>query len=171
MRDFTIDRTFDRVVSIEMFEHMQNYARLLERISGWLKPNGKLFVHIFCHRDTPYFFETEGADDWMGRHFFTGGIMPSDDLLLHFPDHLTIEKHWSVDGRQYARTCESWLARLDANRRSLLELFAESQGTAAPLVLQRWRIFFMACAELFNYRRGGEWFVSHYLFRNRPAGG
>jgi cyclopropane-fatty-acyl-phospholipid synthase len=170
MRDFSTVHTFDRVMSVEMFEHMRNYDVLLDRISSWLKPAGKLFVHIFCHRDTPYFFETGGAVNWMGRHFFTGGIMPSEDLLLYFQDRFAVEGHWSVDGTHYAQTCEAWLRRLDVARRPLLSLF-EQQGTTshkqAALTLQRWRMFFMACAELFAYGGGTEWFVTHYLLRKR----
>jgi cyclopropane-fatty-acyl-phospholipid synthase len=169
MREFTTSRTFDRVVSVEMFEHMRNYELLHQRIAQWLRPGGKLFVHIFCHARLAYEFETEGEVNWMGRHFFTGGIMPSDDLLLHFQDHLAIEDHWTCNGRHYARTCEHWLQNLDRNRQTLLGVLAETGCPEPPhILLQRWRMFFMACTELFRYRQGNEWFVSHYRFR-RPA--
>jgi cyclopropane-fatty-acyl-phospholipid synthase len=168
MREFATSRTFDRVVSIEMFEHMRNYEVLHQRIARWLRPGGKLFVHVFCHRHLAYEFETEGEANWMGRHFFTGGIMPSDDLLLHFQDDLAIEDHWTFNGRHYAQTCEHWLQNLDRNREALLRVFAESDPPEPPaILLQRWRMFFMACAELFRYGRGNQWFVSHYRFHRR----
>ncbi|TVS14269.1 MAG: class I SAM-dependent methyltransferase [Planctomycetaceae bacterium] len=170
MREFATLRTFDRVVSIEMFEHMRNYQLLHQRIAGWLRPEGKLMVHIFCHRQLAYEFETEGEDNWMGRHFFTGGLMPSDDLLLHFQDDLAIEDHWTFNGNHYARTCEDWLKNLDGHRDELLSVFAASGCPETPAIqLQRWRMFFMACAELFRYGSGDQWFVSHYRFRLRDA--
>ena len=166
MREFTIDETFDRVVSLEMFEHMRNYELLFQRVSTWLRPNEKAFVHVFCHRDMPYLFETEGAVNWMGRHFFTGGMMPSEDLFSQFHDHLEIERQWRVSGLHYWRTCEAWLRNLDRNRSATLDCFRQNLPIReAKVSLQRWRIFFMACAELFRYRGGDEWFVAHYLFR------
>ncbi|HML78830.1 SAM-dependent methyltransferase [Geobacter sulfurreducens] len=170
MNDFTIERTFDRVVSVEMFEHMRNYAELLRRISSWLKDDGRLFVHIFCHRNLAYLFQTDGEDDWMGRYFFTGGIMPSDHLLFYFNDHLAVEDHWRVGGRHYQRTCDDWLKRMDAERRKILEIFWDVYEGEAPVWFQRWRVFFMACSELFGYGEGNEWFVSHYLLRKNGTG-
>lgn len=167
MNRFAMDETFDRVVSVEMSEHMRNYAELLRRIAGWLRDDGRLFVHLFCHRDLAYIFETEGEDDWMGRYFFTGGIMPSDHLLFYFNDHLAVEDHWRVGGRHYQRTCDQWLARMDAERPRVMDIFWEVYEGEAPVWFQRWRVFFMACAELFGYGGGNEWFVSHYLFRKR----
>jgi len=158
-------RRFDRVVSIEMFEHMRNYEALMGRIAAWLRPGGKLFVHIFCHQRYAYPYETEGADNWMGRYFFTGGIMPSRDLLLAFQDQLALEERWDVDGTHYARTSNAWLANLDAAREPVCALFRDVYGPAAvERWFVRWRLFFLACAELFAYRRGREWGVGHFRF-------
>jgi cyclopropane-fatty-acyl-phospholipid synthase len=168
MTDYVGDDRYDRVVSVEMFEHMRNYNTVLSRIASWLRPSGKLFVHIFCHRELAYTFDATGNNEWMARHFFTDGLMPSFDLLDHFNCDLVITRRWQVDGRHYARTCEDWLNNLDAHRARLLALFAQTNSRAsAQLVLQRWRIFFMACAELFRYAGGSEWFVGHYLFEPR----
>jgi cyclopropane-fatty-acyl-phospholipid synthase len=167
---FATDRIFDRVVSVEMFEHLRNYEEAMARVAGWLKPGGLFFVHIFVHRQLAYAFEARDASDWMSRHFFTGGQMPSDDLLLHFQDALRILGRWRVSGEHYRKTSEAWLAKLDAARDEVLALFRREYGPdEAPRRLHRWRIFFLACAELFGFRRGGEWFVGHYLFERRPG--
>ena len=170
-----LDRRFDRVVSVEMFEHVRNYRDLLRRISGWLDDDGRLFVHIFCHRCLMYPFETDGDDNWMGRHFFTGGLMPAADTLLWFQDDLRIERRWLVDGTHYARTARGWLDTLDRNReqaQAALMGAADGAGTReVNLRIQRWRMFFMACEELFAYAGGSEWLVAHYLFRKSGESG
>ncbi|MDH3583972.1 MAG: cyclopropane-fatty-acyl-phospholipid synthase family protein [Phycisphaerae bacterium] len=170
INDFTTERRFDRVVSVEMFEHMRNYRRLLNRVAGWLKPTGKLFIHIFCHRELAYRFHTDGADDWLGRYFFTEGIMPSDDLLHHFQEDLVLRDQWRWSGRHYQATAEAWLRRLDENRQQVLSIFEGIYGPdQAVRWLNRWRVFFLACAELWGYEQGEEWWVSHYLFEPRPT--
>ena len=166
MNDFEAPGTFDRIVSVEMFEHMRNYGELFERINSWLNPAGRFFMHIFCHRSTPYEFIDRGPTDWMSRFFFSGGIMPSADLPLRFASHLQIDKRWHWNGRHYARTCNAWLDKMDANKATIIPAFRQCYGEEnASLWWQRWRIFFMACAELFDYRGGTEWYVGHYLFR------
>lgn len=158
--------TFDRVVSIEMFEHMRNYERLLSRIASWLRADGALFIHIFCHRKLAYPFETEGAGNWMGRHFFTGGMMPSADLLPQFDRNLKVTQQDNWNGRHYRLTAEAWLSNLDARRGEVLQILTTAYGaTAARRWLYRWRMFFLAVAELFGFAGGEEWFVSHYLMK------
>jgi cyclopropane-fatty-acyl-phospholipid synthase len=158
----------DRIVSVEMFEHMRNYSVLFERISRWLAPNGKFFMHVFVHRSTPYAFVDTGPGDWMSRYFFSGGMMPSDDLPLRFQDHLALERRWRLSGVHYRRTAEAWLENFDARAAELDPILESAYGQAAAVWRQRWRIFFMACAELFGHANGQEWFVSHYLFARRP---
>ena len=156
--------TFDRCVSIEMFEHMRNYQTLMQRIGGWLAHGGKLFVHIFAHRELAYPFETAGADNWMGRHFFTGGLMPAADTLLHFQQALRIEQRWLVDGTHYQKTANHWLQEQDSRRDAVMAVLRQAYGDNARLWFQRWRMFWMACAELFGYADGQQWLVAHYRF-------
>ncbi len=168
MNDFDTGAKYDRVVSVEMFEHMRNYQELLARIRRWLQPDGRLFVHIFCHDRFAYPFETDGDNDWMARYFFTGGIMPSFDLLSRFDRDLIQIESWKVNGIHYARTLEAWLSRMDAARAALWPLFEETYGRPqAQTWWVYWRIFFLACAELFAYDGGRAWYVGHYLFKPR----
>ncbi len=155
---------FDRAVSIEMFEHMRNYDVLLGRVATWLRPGGKLFVHIFCHRELLYPFETDGDDNWMGRYFFTGGLMPSADTLLWFQQDLRIEQQWRLSGVHYEKTANAWLRNQDAHRDEVMQVLRQAYGDEAKVWNQRWRMFWMACAELFGYRGGNEWLVGHYRF-------
>lgn len=168
MNRFAIGEQFDRVVSVEMFEHMRNWPELFARVAGWLKPGGRFFMHVFVHRHAPYLFEARDDSDWMSRHFFTGGMMPSDDLALHFQQHLKLVERWRWDGSHYEKTANAWLAEMDAKRALVTPVLEETYGKQdAEIWRQRWRIFFMACAELFGYDRGQTWWVSHYLFERR----
>ena len=155
---------FDRVVSVEMFEHVRNYQKLFERISTWLKPTGLLWCHIFCHRFLQYPFEVKSQYDWMSKYFFTGGLMPAVSTFLHFQDHLQLENHWQWSGVHYERTANAWLDNMDRHEAELKPIFAATYGDDAKIWWQRWRIFFMACAELFGLDDGQEWVIGHYLF-------
>ena len=168
MNEFVSQDKYDRIVSVEMFEHMRNYHRLFRNINDWLKPNGRFFMHIFCHRDLPYAFEEYDATDWMSRHFFSGGMMPSDDLPLHFQQHLSLQRQWRWDGRHYEKTANAWLKNMDDNKQSLWPVLEKTYGAEATMQWwMRWRMFFMACAELFGYDNGQQWWVSHYLFEKK----
>ncbi len=163
------EAAYDRVVSVEMFEHVRNHAELFARVHGWLRPGGKLFVHVFAHRQWPYLFEVGGGGDWMSRNFFTGGTMPSDDLFLHLSGDLRPDDHWVVSGEHYARTCRAWLDNLDEHEDEVLRFFREVYGPGrARAWFHRWRVFDLACEELFAFRGGSEWFVSHHRFA-KPA--
>ena len=162
---FVAGTQFDRVVSVEMFEHLRNYQQLLQRLASWMAPGATLFVHIFTHLLHAYPFEVRDESDWMAQYFFTGGIMPSDHLLFAFQDDLRIRDHWVVDGRHYQLTAEAWLNNMDANRDSLMPLLADTYGAEnATRWWVYWRVFFLSCAELWGYDNGREWVVSHYLF-------
>ena len=165
MNDFNAEGLFDRVVSVEMFEHMRNYEKLLGRVNSWLKKEGKLFVHIFSHQKVAYPFEDKDDADWMAREFFSGGQMPSHRLLMSFPEQMKIEKDWRVSGTHYEKTSLAWLQKMDKNKAEVLELFKKTYGEDdARSWYQRWRIFFMSCEVLFGFSQGSEWGVSHYLF-------
>lgn len=160
-----LDRKFDRVVSVEMFEHVRNYSRLLEKISNWLKDDGKLFVHIFTHRTNAYKYEVKDSSDWMSKYFFSGGIMPSEHLFYYFQEHLKVERHWVESGVHYARTARAWLDKMDQNKDKIIEIFKDHYGAnEATKWFHYWRVFYMSCEELWAYRDGNEWTVTHYLW-------
>jgi cyclopropane-fatty-acyl-phospholipid synthase len=170
MNDFEAPGRFDRVVSVEMFEHMRNYEELFGRINRWLSPDGRFFMHIFCHRSCAYAYEDNGPGDWMSRHFFSGGIMPSADLPLHFQRDLALEHRWLWSGKNYQKTANAWLANMDRRKDAVMKILADTYGEErAAQWFMRWRIFFMACAELFAYDDGQEWLVGHYVFRRGEA--
>lgn len=154
-----LDERFDRILSVEMLEHMRNYEALFARVASWLEPSGRFFCHVFSHDRYAYPYD----DGWIARRFFTGGTMPSDDLLPRFDRDLALEGHWRVSGLHYARTAEAWLERLDASRVAVERVVGRRQAA-------NWRVFFLACAELWGYRRGAEWLVSHYCFEKRALG-
>ncbi len=164
MNTFRTTKKFERIVSIEMFEHMRNYQLLLEKVSSFLAPRGKLFIHIFTHREYAYLFEVKDDTDWMSKYFFTGGIMPSDHLLFYFNDDVKVTNHWRVSGMHYNKTAEAWLRNMNHHKEEILPLLERTYGEGeAPKWWLYWRVFFMACAELWGYNRGNEWMVSHYL--------
>ncbi|HPI97721.1 MAG TPA: cyclopropane-fatty-acyl-phospholipid synthase family protein [Synergistales bacterium] len=172
--DHDTEDRYDRVVSIEMMEHMRNWGRLLGKIASWLSPGGKCFLHFFCHREVPYFFMDRNPSDWMGYYFFAGGMMPSYDLPHYFQEDLQVERSWALPGNHYARTLESWLSRIDSRHEEILDILGKVYGKECHVWKQRWRIFLMACSELFGTLQGEEWLVAHYLMagkeRQRGAG-
>lgn len=165
INQFDPGRQFDRIISIEMFEHIRNYEVLFERVSQWLKDEGKVFLHVFCHRYLMYPFLEEGDDNWMGRYFFSGGQMPAADTFLNFQQKLQLDRRWLVNGQHYEKTSNAWLENMDKHQKEIMQLFETVYGKDfAKIWFQRWRIFFMACAELFGYADGNEWMVAHYRF-------
>ena len=168
MNVFEAPSTYHRIVSVEMFEHMRNWQVLYGKVANWLKPNGLFFKHIFVHRNTPYLFDVQADDDWMSQFFFSGGMMPSDDLPLHFQDALKIKQRWRWDGTHYEKTANAWLQNMDANAELISPILVQIYGAKdAEMWRNRWRMFYMACAELFGYHNGQEWWVTHYLFEKR----
>ena len=166
MNVFNSKEKFDRVVSVEMIEHMRNHKKLFKNIASWLKPKGMFFMHIFVHQSQPYLFEVEEDDDWMSQYFFSGGMMPSKDLPLYFQDQMKLISQWDWSGTHYEKTANAWLENLDKNKTRVLPILKKTYGEKdGEMWLQRWRIFFMACAELWGYKGGTEWRVGHYLFR------
>jgi len=164
-KNFKIPKSFDRIVSIEMFEHMRNHRKLYRMLYDWLKPSGKFFMHIFVHQHTPYTFEVKDKNDWMSKFFFSGGMMPSDDLPLHFQEHLKLNQKWCWDGTHYEKTANAWLENMDQAKSDIYPILKKTYGPRnATQWFNRWRIFYMACAELFGYRNGQEWWVTHYQF-------
>ena len=162
---FSPSESFDRIVSVEMLEHVRNHSLLFERIAHWLKPEGRFFAHVFCHRTLCYPYEDRGDGDWMSRHFFTGGMMPSYDLFSRYDGHLSVVERWWLDGTHYQKTSESWLANTDLHREQLIGILGG--GQLGKLRLQRWRMFFIAVAEFFGLAHGEEWGVAHYVFERR----
>jgi cyclopropane-fatty-acyl-phospholipid synthase len=157
---------FDRVVSVEMFEHMKNWPRLMANIAGWLRPGGHFFAHVFTHSRFAYHFEVRDESDWMSKYFFTGGMMPAHNLFPCFQDDLQLLTDWKVNGTHYAKTSEQWLQNMDAHKAEIMPLFAQTYGAGAAVKWWAyWRVFYLACAELWAFRQGAEWHVSHYLFR------
>ena len=172
MNTFEAPSSYDRIVSVEMFEHMRNWQLLYSKVASWLKPNGKFFKHIFVHRNTPYLFEVQGindqSNDWMSQYFFSGGMMPSDDLPTHFQDDLKLMNRWRWDGTHYEKTANAWLANMDDNADIIIPILVQTYGVKeCEMWRNRWRMFYMACAELFGYNNGQEWWVGHYLFEKR----
>lgn len=168
MNEFVSDQRFDRIVSVEMFEHIRNWRALLHKVAGWLNDGGLMFMHIFVHAGAPYFYQDESQTDWMARYFFSGGLMPSKDLPFAFDQDLLVERSWEWEGTHYEKTANAWLQKMDANRSVLFPAFVETYGKSqAKVWWQRWRMFYMACAELFGYHNGRQWLVGHYRLQKR----
>ena len=170
INDFETVQSFDRIVSVEMFEHVRNHRKLMNRISNWLKPDGKLFVHIFCHRELTYKFQNEGESDWMSRYFFSGGIMPGEDLLTRYDEDLELANKWIWNGKHYQKTCEAWHTNMIRNREKIMPILETTYGKKEGVHwFNRWRMFYLSCSELFGYKDGNEWYVAHYLFKNKSS--
>ena len=162
MNDLSLDGSFDRIISVEMFEHMRNYGALLKNLRDHLNDTGKMFVHIFTHKDFPYPYEVRGPSDWMSKYFFTSGLMPSHDIFSYFEDDFFVKNSWKVNGVHYAKTCNMWLQNHYKNKKNILNIFDGHYPNIKQWFV-RWQLFFLACEELFAYNEGNEWYVSHYL--------
>jgi len=160
------ENQFDRIISIEMLEHVKNYKVIFQKISHWMKPDGLFFAHVFAHRYGPYHFKVNDDSDWMAKYFFTNGTMPSSDLFLYFQEHLTVIKHWNINGRNYKKTSDDWLALMDANITEITNIFRETYGEEYRRWLVYWRVFYLAVSEFFGLNKGDEFIVTHYLFKN-----
>ncbi len=168
MNVFEIEKQFDRLMSVEMLEHMKNYEKLFSKFARFMKKDALFFIHIFTHKTYAYHFEVKDETDWMSKYFFTGGMMPSDNLLLYFQKDLEIVKHWHVSGKHYQKTSEAWLSNMDKHKKEILPILEKTYGKENKTKWWvYWRVFFMACAELWGYNGGEEWMVSHYLFKKR----
>jgi cyclopropane-fatty-acyl-phospholipid synthase len=165
VNEFRPEGQFDRIVSVEMFEHVSNWPALLDRARIWLAPDGRLFLHVFTHRQTPYRFDHGDRADFIAQHFFTGGIMPSRELIREFSAIFELDREWTWNGRHYARTAEDWLANFDRNSAAIMGLFKEVYRAEAGVWHRRWRLFFLATAGLFGHHQGNEWQVSHFLLK------
>ena len=168
MNDFSTTERFDRIFSVEMFEHMANWDALLARARHWLRPEGRLFVHVFTHATTSYRFDHRNPANWIAQHFFTGGIMPSEKLIWHFPQHFEVEEQWRWNGNHYARTARDWLANYDRNIAGIRPILKDVYGPDARLWERRWRLFYLATAGLFGHGGGKFWGVSHYRLKPSP---
>ena len=170
MNDFATEGHFDRVVSVEMFEHMRNWQALMGRIAGWLNPDGRFFMHVFTHAQAPYLFEVQDANDWMSEYFFSGGMMPSLDLAPRVATALELDQQWTISGEHYRKTSDAWLSNMAAHRTRLMAILETTYGKhQTRLWWHRWRIFFLACSELFGYAQGEVWPIGHYRFRKRET--
>ena len=166
INQLNLNKKFDRIVSIEMFEHMRNYKNLLQRLSNLMTDDGLLFVHIFCHRQFAYFYEIKNQWDWVTKYFFTGGIMPSKDIFEFFDEDLTVAESWEINGKHYSKTSKSWLKNIDKNSKIVKQILNQHYDEK-NIWFNRWRIFFLACEEFFKINDGKEWFVSHYLLEKK----
>ena len=167
INEMHFNETFDKVISIEMFEHMRNYESLLSKVSNFLRPNGELFVHIFCHRFACYLYEAKNESDWMTKNFFEGGIMPSEDIFSNFENDLKVVRSWKVNGTHYGLTSKKWLEKHDKNKSKIISMFNQHYGNG-KIWFFRWRMFFLTCAKFFSINKGNDWYVTHYLLRKLP---
>ena len=166
INDFSSSKQFDRIISIEMFEHTKNSKKLLDSINSWLKPEGTFFMHVFAHKDNPYYFDSNQNNAWMAKYFFTGGMMPNHNLFKDLKSQLSYQKSWMLSGNHYEKTSNAWLDKMDSNKEKILELFKkDNDNKTAKKKFHFWRLFFIACAEIFGYAKGSEWCVSHHLFK------